>query len=1263
MIKPFLILSFIIYLAVQSHAATSVHRSNVSKDGEIVTVRGEGHVMFVRETNWIEASASQVLTAGDTLKTGSQGKMEILFIDGVQIKMHHKTTLVIREIAKDKKTMTLSLKVGEVWSRAKSTPDGLKVQTPSATAAIRGTDWDIVVDDKGTSYLTVLNGSVELFNDFGSVKVDTGQQAMSEVGKAPVKIFLVNPRDRVQWIISYSTDFVRHISFYTHRHKDALRLLPQVRKEAEADPDNLSARLGLAGLLYDLKEIDESLKIFDEVLIKAPENSKALVFKGLILFSRREADAAMPFFERAIKSANTDDRIKASLGMAGLYLYKNDLSKAEEILTQISNERDPVIGIALAQFQAYKGDFISAIKICEQYARDYPQDERFHILSADFYLTLDEPKRVEEAINRALAINPKASEAYALLGRYHYLAGRAKESEQAFKRALEIDPKNASALSEYGRLLMDKGEFERSIKKHDRAIQLNPGAHSYLSRRGMLLNWLEDIKGAERDYKRALEITSADYQSLDGLGIVALKQGRNKEAIEYFNKASLLEPKFAEPHIFLAIAYYQEGSIERALEELGLAKLLDPKDPLPHIIAYLIYQDTYRPLEAVKEARRALELLPNLKSVSPVEANQKGTTNLGSALLGLGMTEWATSYADESFNQYDAGSYFFSAIKYEGNPFIYTSTMSQGFLLNPISIRYSDRYQDIVPSPQQNLTVKATIGSEDGAFYRKNKLIWQGYVRSPFEFVYLIDWENYDNKGFRANSHTRSNFITYGFGGRPDYKNGFFIWGGFKNLNSGEPGTVSMPDLDDKNKETHYLFSAGYNYRVGSKNNILLNLGYNRLKARYNNSDPLGSTGITNPALSFIDRFGVEQARGFFDKGLFDIGIINGYQVYGTDTTGTLLSEGYRPISFPINVITDTNTVRNRTSVSENMSYQFKHLVTLGDAHDLSYGIEYVPANTFKVRQTYSVSPTGDYWLFYDGLFPLDNLYALRELVYRDTQDEWRYDSRTFLTYLNDRWRLSDSFILEGGLAYERFRSTNTINEGSVQYGKIHPRFGLSWKIDEAHTFRAAFQKRLYPGAVSSLAPLSTAGLVFDWIQLIPGSIITDYQTALESRWGDRLFTTLNLERRDVRNSETITGQENTTYFISAALNILMSDRLGAFVRYKYADSEIKDGLYIGKALPMLPKHAVGAGLIWVSPKYIKAMLSTYYISGQYGDYDNAYRLPPIRTTDLAITWETFRKHLLIRFEARNIFDKKYETRQGYPAPGRSAFLTMEYRF
>jgi tetratricopeptide (TPR) repeat protein len=1172
---------FIICFSVQSLAAVTVSRSNLSKDGEIVAVRGEGHVMFVRDSNWIEAVASQALTSGDTLKTGSHGKLDVLFIDGVQIKVHHNTTLVIKDVAKNKKGTLLGLKSGEVWSRAKAVPGGLKIETPSATAAIRGTDWDIVVDDKGTSYLTVLNGNVELFNDFGSVKVNAGEQAMAEVGKTPVKVFLVRPKDRIQWIISYSLDFTRLISFHTYTRDEAISLLPSERESLKNNPDDLNMKLRLAGLLFDLRQTDESLNLFNEALIKEPENSKALIFKGLILLGKGETDRAEQLFKQALKTAQTSDMINASIGLAGVYLYRNDIKEAEKTLTQIGNEKSPVIGLALAQFNAYRGDFRKAVQICEQYAVDYPKDERFHILAADFHLTLDEPDKANESLNKALSINQNSSEAHALLGRYHYLAGRAKQSEDAFRKSIEVNPNNTNAISELGKLLMDKGEFEESLKKHNKAVQLNPNANSYLSRRGMLLNWLEDIKGAEKDYKKALDITSSDYQSLDGLGFLALKEGRTKEAIQYFNKASLLEPKFAEPHIFLAIAYYQQENMERALEELRLAELLDPKDPLPHIIAYLIHQDTYRPFEAIKEATLALELLPNLKSVSPIETTQKGTTNLGSALLGLGLTEWATSYAEESFNQYDVSSYIFNSIKYKESNVLYLSTLVQGLLLNPMAHLDSDRYYDIVMRPQHNLKVNTTFGSEGGAFYRNSEAVQQGYIRNPWEIIYAITLENSDNKGFRDNGFERSNSINYGIGIKPDYKNSLFILGNLKNTTSGDPGPVSYPYADNNTKNAFNMFLAGYNYRIGTKNNIFLHFSYVSDKDKIRWLDPFGTM--------------------------------------------------------------NTNTVLMRTGPSEFIGYQFKHIITISDNHDVSYGIEYVPRVTIKFDDIYSI---GTYsWSSYSKL---------------------QFNS-SFL-YINDRWRLSDNFLAEAGIAYEAFKenTSGTYRKSTIiKDGGIHPRIGFSWKLNRAHIFYAAYQKKLFPTGIVSLAPMSTAGTFFEW-QSAPTAIYTDYHARLESRWNERIFTSLSLEKRDVKNTETFAaayGKKNATNFISAALNAILNDRLGAFVRYKYADSEIKDGLYTGKALPLLPHHTAGAGLVWVSPSYLKAMLSTYYIAGQYGDNKNTYKLPDYWTTNFEFTWETLKKHLMLKIEAKNIFDSKYETKQGYPAAGRSVYLTAEYRF
>ena len=105
----------------------------------------------------------------------------------------------------------LGLLAGRGWSQSKVAPKKLIVETPSATAAIRGTDWELSVDDQGAATLTVLSGEVEFYNDLGTVLVSTNQQARAEIGKPPVKLLISNPADRVQWVTAYTVDPLRSV--------------------------------------------------------------------------------------------------------------------------------------------------------------------------------------------------------------------------------------------------------------------------------------------------------------------------------------------------------------------------------------------------------------------------------------------------------------------------------------------------------------------------------------------------------------------------------------------------------------------------------------------------------------------------------------------------------------------------------------------------------------------------------------------------------------------------------------------------------------------------------------------------------------------------------------------------------------------------------------------------------------------------------------------------------------------------------------------
>jgi outer membrane receptor protein involved in Fe transport len=268
-------------------------------------------------------------------------------------------------------------------------------------------------------------------------------------------------------------------------------------------------------------------------------------------------------------------------------------------------------------------------------------------------------------------------------------------------------------------------------------------------------------------------------------------------------------------------------------------------------------------------------------------------------------------------------------------------------------------------------------------------------------------------------------------------------------------------------------------------------------------------------------------------------------------------------------------------------------------------------------------------------------------------------DSTFYTVYLNDRWSVTDDLLIDMGLYYERF--SNELNK----FTDLDPRVGVAWKFHRNHILRVAYQKRTLEAFEMTLAPVTTAGLFFEWIQLFPGARLTDYQAAIESRWSDRIFTNLGYEIRDYTLPEfgvDLYPRENRARIFSAAVNTILSDKLGAFARYKYIESENREEPFKGNRTPLVPTHTGTAGLVCVLPHYVKATLSANYAAKQYGDDANAYRLPEMLTADFSATWEPMRKHVMIKLAINNIFDNHYETEMNYPAAGRSVFLTLEYR-
>jgi Flp pilus assembly protein TadD len=1259
----FLVFTVVSSFSPEVFAASPVQRAGIAKEAEIVSAQGEGWVRFVEEKDWIDALRQQVLTGGDTVRTGPYGKMGLLFVEGTQIKVNRKSTLSIRPSAgAGAKGTVLGLSEGEIWSRARAVPGGLRIETPSATAAIRGTDWDLLVDEKGTSYVTVLRGVVEFYNDFGSLLVNPGEQATAEVGRPPVKTVLIKPKDRVQWVVSYQLFVPDLVRFGPYRRGEALKELSSARERTAKDPSDREAAISLAETLYDLKQRRESLALVEDVLSKEPSNRRALVLRGYLFLDAGRTDEAEGDFERALKAKakgkGKSGRIEAKAGLAGVALARNEVARAGALVKEIAGEdRSPLAGLLAASFEAYLGDFRKALRICVDQAKVHPSDERFRILAAGLSLLIDERVQAREFLAQAFSLNPESSEAHAVLGACEHLEGRGKFAEDAYRKSLDLDPDNAGAMGGLGVLLMEKGDYSGAERELSKGLLAAPRASMTWANRGVLYSAVEELAKARDDLAKSLSIDPTNFTTLNGQGLVALKEGRNEEAVRHFLKASLLEPNFSQPHTLLAIAYYQQGDVARALEEVRLAESLDPRDPFPHLVAYLIRQDTYRPYEAVKEAARVLELIPNLKSVDEVENTRAGLSNLGSALSGFGLSEWAESYAQESFDPHVPSSHFFASRQYNNNHTVAVSELVQGVLLDPLSVSTPTRFQDIVRRPRNDLTLTATLGEVKEAFTQSYQALAQGYLRKHSELSYFLSAQGSRNDGYVVNGDSRGYSVNTAIGYKPDYNNGYYLAGFLTRDKSGYFGSLTDPDPDNRLETTMWNAEAGYHRRFGPKNDLLFRAAAGRSDFKFINPSPFGS-GLSDIQLSFLNAgWTADETREFFRQGVYDVTAVFGgaSTSLATDSTGVLGSNPSiprLPPSFPARIDFDTRAYERTTSDTKGI--QLRHLFRAGDRHEVTYGLEGIFAKD-RLRTTfYQYNATGSIDFYEEFFLPTGSVWTF-PLVSPGAVSTDAENSRTyFLAYLDDRWKPVPGVLVEGGAFF--FVHDDDRNETR----RLFPKIGLAVDLTKRHVLRAGFQKWMEQPSLGTLSPLTNAGLVINNSLAIDASELTDYQVRLESRWTERLFSVVGAERVDLKDptpGEGFLWRAVKAEFLSAAVNAILTERIGFFLRYLYAAGKGTDGPLDGKSVPDLPRNVYSGGLVAVFPNYVKASLSTSRTGESYSGYSNVLKTESYWTTSAAATWEPLKKRLLLALGLNNLFNN------GSPAPPRSSSATLEYRF
>lgn len=143
---------------------------------------------------------------------------------------------------------------------------------------------------------------------------------------------------------------------------------------------------------------------------------------------------------------------------------------------------------------------------------------------------------------------------------------------------------------------------------------------------------------------------------------------------------------------------------------------------------------------------------------------------------------------------------------------------------------------------------------------------------------------------------------------------------------------------------------------------------------------------------------------------------------------------------------------------------------------------------------------------------------------------------------------------------------------------------------------------------------------------------------------------------------------------IEAEFGWQVLDNLKTKISYALNDAEFKSGANKGNVLPLTPKNAAHAQLIWDNRAYGKYIAQINYVGKRYtsGDFSNSLnKLPSYTTIDLRANWDL--KPVTLSLTALNILDKKYSPyaifstfKNDYfyfPADGRTLYFSARYDF
>jgi hypothetical protein len=193
--------------------------SNVGAEiGEISELRGNGEILRQSEGDKLLATLALDIFSYDDIRTGN-GRIAVKFVDDSVIRLTEHSKIIIDEYIYDpdpsKSKLVLNMASGTArfitGALGKIDKQNIKIRTPSATVAVRGTDFTTTVDELGRSLVILLpnpDGSSS-----GEITVETmaGLEVLNKPYQATMVSMSESPPTKPVTLVNMTLNFIDNL--------------------------------------------------------------------------------------------------------------------------------------------------------------------------------------------------------------------------------------------------------------------------------------------------------------------------------------------------------------------------------------------------------------------------------------------------------------------------------------------------------------------------------------------------------------------------------------------------------------------------------------------------------------------------------------------------------------------------------------------------------------------------------------------------------------------------------------------------------------------------------------------------------------------------------------------------------------------------------------------------------------------------------------------------------------------------------------------